>query len=248
LGQHFSKVFDIKFIGEDEKEHYVWQTSWGISTRLIGALVMVHGDDRGLVLPPAIAPVQVVIVPIPFKGKEKEQIQGKAQEILQRLQKRDLSVVLDDRAEYTPGWKFNEWEMKGVPVRIEIGPRDVKQNQVTVARRDTFERTAIKDSEIEETTAKMLKDIQNNIYNRAKKLLEENITTVEDYEEFRNTLKKKGGFMRASWCSNSSCEEKIKQETGATIRVVPFEKEKIFSKCLYCGGEAKEVVYFAKAY
>jgi len=248
LGQHFSKVFDIKFIGEDEKEHYVWQTSWGISTRLIGALVMVHADDKGLILPPEIAPVQVVIIPIHFKGKEKEQTQEKAMETCQRLQRQGLSVVLDDRAEYTPGWKFNEWEMKGVPVRVEIGPRDVKQNQVTIARRDTFERSIIKEEEIEETITKLLKDIQKSLYDRAKKLLQEDITTVEDYEKFKTTLKEKGGFIRASWCSNSSCEEKIKEETGATIRIVPFEKEKVVSKCIYCGEEAKEVVYFARAY
>jgi prolyl-tRNA synthetase len=248
LGQHFSKVFDIKFIGEDEEEHFVWQTSWGVSTRLIGALVMVHGDDRGLVLPPKIAPVQVVIIPIPYKNAEKELIQEKAQEIFRKLQEQGISVALDDRAEYTPGWKFNEWELKGTPLRIEIGPKDVKQNQVIAARRDTFERITVKEKEVTEVTEKLLREIQNNLYNRAKKSLEENTTSVKSYSEFKKNLKDKGGFIRASWCSNSTCEEKIKEETGATIRIVPFEKEQVISKCVYCGNEAKEVVYFARAY
>jgi prolyl-tRNA synthetase len=228
LGQHFSKVFDIKFLDKQEKECYVWQTSWGISTRMIGALVMIHSDDKGLVLPPRIAPVQVVVVP--------------------RLQKKGVEVVLDDRSEYTPGWKFNEWELKGVPIRIEIGPRDLKQKQVTLARRDTFDKIPVKEEQTVSAVMKLLEEIQTNIFNKAKKSLEENITTVKTYGEFRNVLGEKGGFIRASWCSDSNCEAKIKEETGATIRIVPFEKEKPFSKCIYCGEEAKEAVYFARAY
>lgn len=248
LGQNFSKVFDIKFIGEDEKDHYVWQTSWGITTRLIGALVMIHGDDKGLVLPPKIAPIQVVIIPITYKEADKEIILEKAREIFEQLQKRGISVTLDDRAEYTPGWKFNEWELKGVPIRIEIGPRDIKQKQITVARRDTSERIAMKDEKIGDAVTKLLDKIQRNLFNKAKKTLNENITTVKTYDEFKKTLTKKGGFIRACWCSDSSCEEKIKEETGATVRLIPFQKEKIFAKCVYCGEEAKEVVYFARAY
>ena len=248
LGQNFSKVFDIKFLDQDEKERYVWQTSWGFTTRMIGAMVMVHGDDKGLVLPPRIAPIQVVIIPIPYKGVDMELILAKAKEIYEKLQKRDLLVVLDDRAEYTPGWKFNEWEVKGVPIRIEIGPRDLKQKHVTLARRDTSERIVLKEDTILNAVTKLLEEIQENLFNRAKKLLQENITTVKNYDEFKKTLRKKGGFIRACWCSNSKCEEKIKDETGATIRILPFEKEEIFSKCMYCGKEAKEVVYFARAY
>jgi prolyl-tRNA synthetase len=248
LGQHFSKVFDIKFLDEQEKERYVWQTSWGISTRMIGALVMLHGDDKGLVLPPRIAPVQVVIVPIPYKGAEPELIQSTAKEVFKRLKEKGIEAVLDDRAEYTPGWKFNEWELKGVPVRIEIGPRDLKQKQVTMARRDTFEKIAVKEEETVATVMRLLEEIQNNLLDRAKKFLQENIFTVKTYDEFKKVLKEKGGFIRASWCSNSKCEQEIKDETGATIRIVPFEKEKPFSKCVHCGGEAKEVVYFARAY
>jgi prolyl-tRNA synthetase len=248
LGQHFSKVFDIKFIGEDEKEHDVWQTSWGFSTRMIGALVMVHGDDKGLVLPPRIAPTQVVIVPIPYKGAEAEAIAAKAKELFEGLQKKGIAVVLDDRGEYTPGWKFNEWELKGVPLRVEIGPRDVKQKQVMLVRRDTFQKTVAKEEEAVNAIERLLEDIQSNLFNRAKKSLEESITTVKDYDEFKEVLASKGGFLRASWCADQKCEEKIKDETGATIRIVPFEKEKPFSTCVRCGNEAKEVVYFAKSY
>ena len=248
LGQNFSKVFDIKFIGQDEKEHYVWQTSWGISTRLIGALVMVHGDDRGVILPPKIAPIQAVLVPIFYKEVEREKILGKAREIHEKLCKNGILTVLDDRTEYTPGWKFHDWELKGVPLRVEIGPKDIEKGQVTFARRDTFERIAVKEEEVVEVAKKLLEEIQNNLYNRAKKFLEEHITTVKTYEEFKKVLKEKGGFIRACWCLSSECEEKIKEETGATIRILPFEKEKPFSNCIYCGKEAKEVVYFARAY
>jgi len=248
LGQNFSKVFDIKFLDKAEKEQYAWQTSWGFSTRMIGALVMVHGDDKGLVLPPRIAPTQVVIVPIPYKGTDADLITVKTKEIQEKLQKSGISTVLDDRMEYTPGWKFNEWELKGVPIRIEIGPRDIKQKQVMLVRRDNREKTAIKEEETVTTVLKTLEEIQNNLFNKAKKLLEENITTVKTYDEFKNVLQDKGGFLRASWCGNSKCEEKIKDETGATIRVVPFEKERPFSKCVHCGEEAKEVVYFARSY
>jgi len=248
LGQNFAKVFNIKFIGEDEKEHYVWQTSWGVSTRMIGALVMVHGDDKGLVLPPKITPVQTVIIPIFYKNIAQKLILEKAREILNKLVENGVAAVLDDRPAYTPGWKFNEWELKGVPIRIEIGPRDIKQKQLTLARRDTFERLAVKEEEIGDVVNKLLEEIQNNLFNRAKKFLEDNITTVKTYDEFKEALKKKGGFIRACWCSSSTCEEKIKEATGATIRIVPFEKEKLFSNCVYCGKEARDVVYFGRAY
>jgi len=248
LGQNFAKVFDIKFIGEDEEEHYVWQTSWGISTRMIGGLVMVHGDDKGLVLPPKITPVQAVIIPIPYKNVDTESIMRKANEIFEKLQKNGISVVLDDRAEYTPGWKFNEWELKGVPIRIEIGPRDVKEKQVTLARRDTSERLVVKEEKTVDTVTKLLEEIQNTLFNKAKKFLEDHTTTVKTFDEFKEALKKKGGFIRACWCSSPTCEEKIKEETGATIRLLPFEKEKLFSNCVCCGGEGKEVVYFGRAY
>ncbi|MEM0057377.1 MAG: proline--tRNA ligase [Candidatus Bathyarchaeia archaeon] len=248
LGQNFSKVFDIKFIGEDEKEHYVWQTSWGISTRVIGAMVMVHGDDKGLIIPPKVAPIQAVIVPIPYKTADTSTIIAKAQEIREKLEKAGISTFLDDRKEYTPGWKFNDWELKGVPIRIEIGPRDLTQGQVTLARRDNFEKITVKDEEVVDAVRRLLDDIQRNLFNRAKKFLEEHITTVKSYEEFKKVLQTKGGFIKASWCGSQLCERKIKEETGATIRIIPFEREEPVSNCIYCGGEARELVYFAKSY
>ncbi len=248
LGQNFSKAFEIKFFGEDEKEHYVWTTSWGISTRLIGALVLTHGDDKGLILPPRIAPYQVVIIPIFYKDVEREVILEKAREIMQKLKENGISVILDDRKEFTPGWKFNEWELRGVPLRIEIGPRDIEKNQVVAARRDTFERVVVKNEQLVEAVKEILEEIQKNLFNRARKFLLDHITTVKTYEEFKEVLRTKGGFIKACWCLSRECEEKIKEETGATIRVIPFEKEKVFSKCIYCGEEAKEVVFFAKAY
>ena len=248
LGQNFGKVFDIKFIGEDEKDHYVWQTSWGITTRLIGALVMVHGDDRGLVLPPKVAPVQVVIVPITYKDTDSTAILAKAKEILEKLKAKDIAVVLDDRAEYTPGWKFNEWELKGVPVRIELGPRDLKQNQITIARRDTYQKTTAKMEEAVQATEKLLDEIQSSLYTKAEKALEEKTATVHSYDEFKKTIKKNGGFIKAAWCGSSKCEEKIKEETGATIRLRPFEKEKAIANCVFCGEKAVEMVYFARSY
>jgi len=248
LGQNFSKVFDIKFIGEDEKEHYAWQTSWGITTRLIGALAMVHGDDKGLILPPEITPVQTVIIPIPHKDIEEKLILAKAKEIHNQLTKNGITTILDDRSEYTPGWKFNEWELKGVPVRIEIGPREVKQQKLTLARRDTSERTSVKQEKILDEVKRLLKEIQSDMFSKAKKFLNDSTTTVETYSEFKNVLAKEGGFIRACWCCSSTCEEKIKEETGATIRIVPFKREKPFSNCIRCNEERTEVVYFAKAY
>jgi len=248
LGQNFSRVFNIKFLDENEKEQQAWQTSWGFSTRVIGALIMVHGDDKGLVLPPKVAPTQVVIVPIPYKGVDADLIAAKTRELLEKLQKNGISTVLDDRAEYTPGWKFNEWELKGVPVRIEIGPRDMKQKQIVLVRRDTSQKSAVKEEQTVDAVVKALEEIQNKLFDKAKRFLEDNVTTVKTYDEFKNTLKNKGGFIKASWCSKTECEEKIKEETRATIRLIPFEKEKTFARCLYCGQESKEVVYFARSY
>jgi prolyl-tRNA synthetase len=248
LGQHFSRVFDIKFLDENEKERYAWQTSWGTSTRTIGALAMVHSDDKGLVLPPKIAPVQVVIVPIPYRDAEAERIEAKAKEVYESLKKKGVEVVLDDRPEYTPGWKFNDWELKGVPIRVEIGPRDVKLRQVVLARRDTHEKVVVKEADIMTVTADLLEEIQSNLFRKAKEFLEQSITTIRTYDEFKNVLKDKGGFLRASWCGDSKCEEKIKEETGATIRLMSPEKEKPFSRCMHCGGEGRIVVYFARSY
>jgi prolyl-tRNA synthetase len=248
LGQHFARVFDIKYIGEDKQDHMVWQTSWGITTRTIGALVMIHGDDKGLVLPPKVAPTQVVIVPIPFKGAEPEAIAAKAKEIAEKLKQKGLTVILDDREEYTPGWKFNQWELKGVPIRIEIGPRDLKQQQVTMVRRDLCQKAAVREDEVVTAVEKLLEDIQSNMFAKAKQCLEDKTTTVQSYDEFKKVLSEKGGFIKAAWCENAACEAKIKEETTATVRVRPFQKETPISNCVYCGKKATETAYFAKSY
>jgi prolyl-tRNA synthetase len=248
LGQNFGKVFDVKFIGEDKLDHYVWQTSWGITTRLIGAMVMVHGDDKGLIMPPKVAPTQVVIVPIHFKGAEHEAIAAKAKEIAETLKTKGFGVILDDREGYTPGWKFNHWELKGVPVRIELGPRDLKQGQVVMVRRDNGQKTPVKEADIPATVETLLTEIQDNLLAKAKALLQEKTTQVQSYDEFKNVICDKGGFVKAAWCGSADCEAKIKDETGATIRVRPFQKEEPTANCVYCGQKAKETVYFARSY
>jgi prolyl-tRNA synthetase len=248
LGQNFSKVFDIKFLDEDEKEKFVWTTSWGVSTRMIGALVMIHGDDKGLVLPPRIAYTHVVIVPIFYKSIDKKKILKKAEDLKKKLEKENLTVVLDDREEYTPGWKFNEWELKGIPLRIEIGPKDIQKKQLVLVRRDNSEKIMVKDGVAIKKVKETLDDIQKTLFKKAEKLLKDHITTAKSFDEFKDILEKKGGFIKACHCMDQKCEEEIKEETGATIRAIPLKKENIFSNCIRCGKEAKGIVYFAKAY
>jgi len=248
LGQNFSKAFKIQFVGEDEQKRYAWTTSWGITTRLIGAIVMVHGDDRGLVLPPEIAPYKAVVIPIFYKEVERDVILNKARKVAEKLNQKGITTIIDDRTEYTPGWKFNEWELKGVPIRIEVGPKDVANKQVVAARRDTFERVAVKDEQLVSAISEMLVSVQRNLFNRAKRFLETNITPVKSYREFKKALKRRRGFLKACWCSSEECEERVKEETGAAISLIPFEKEKPFSDCVYCGNNAEEVVLFAKTY
>jgi prolyl-tRNA synthetase len=248
LGQHFAKVFDIKYIGEDKQDHMVWQTSWGITTRTIGALVMIHGDDKGLVLPPKVAPLQVVVVPIPFKEADPTAITAKAKEVATKLVENGLTVYVDDRGEYTPGWKFNQWELKGVPLRIEIGPRDIKQEQVVMVRRDTKQKSFIKEADVVVSAQKLLEDIQRDLYAKAKAKQLELTTLVKTYEEFKRVVGGKGGFVKAAWCGSPECEAKIKEETSATIRVIPFEKEQPTTDCVYCGKKAKDIAYFARSY
>jgi prolyl-tRNA synthetase len=248
LGQNFSKPFGIKYVGTDEKEHFAWTASWGVSWRLIGGVIMVHGDDKGLVLPPKIAPIQVVIVPIFYSDEGKTKVFDRIREVGAAIEKAGMSVTVDDRVQYTPGWKFHEWEMKGVPLRLEIGPKDLEKNQVTGVRRDTGEKVSISDQELVEKVRSLLEDIQENMFKKAKRFLDEHITSVSDYEKFKKIVESDGGFVRACWCSDITCELKIKEETGATIRVIPFEKEEVFSQCIYCGKKADQAVYFARAY
>jgi prolyl-tRNA synthetase len=246
LGQNFAKAFNIKFLDEDQQEKYVWQTSWGTTTRLVGALVMVHGDERGLKLPPKVAPVQVIIVPIMF-DKTKKEVLEKAESI-RAILKKDFRVEIDTRDGYTPGWKFNEWEMKGVPLRLEIGPKDMAQGQVMLARRDIGEKIAVKEEKLVETVKELLDNIQENLFTRAKKFLEENIRETPDYNEFKKIIEKQRGLVKTYWCGSKDCEDKIKEETKASIRCIPFEQEEASGKCIYCGKKSSTLVYFARAY
>jgi prolyl-tRNA synthetase len=207
---------------------------------------MVHGDDRGLNLPPKVAPVQVIIIPIMF-DKTKKEVRNKAEDIITIL-KKDFRVEIDGRDEYTPGWKFNEWEMKGVPLRLEIGPKDLAKGQVMVVRRDTGEKMAVKEEKLIETVEKLLNNIQENLFNKAKSFLQKNIREVSDYNKFKEVIEKKRGLIKTYWCGNKDCEDKIKEETKASIRCIPFEQEEASGKCIYCGKESSTLVYFARAY
>ena len=244
LGQNFAKAFGIKFLGKDEKEYLPWQNSWGISTRLIGALVMIHSDDKGLVLPPKVAPTQIVIVPIYFDDKSK--IIKKASEVKNML--KSYEVELDDRDGYTPGWKYNEWELKGVPLRIEIGPKDVAKKQVVLVRRDTNEKEFVKLTQLDKKVKETLEDIQNSLFNKAKKFLNSNIAEANNWNEFVRQIKNKK-LVKTSFCGDVKCEEGIKENTnGATSRLIPFNQPKKIGKCVKCGKEGKFLVIFGKAY
>ncbi|MEE9323703.1 MAG: proline--tRNA ligase [Candidatus Aenigmarchaeota archaeon] len=245
LGQHFAKVFDIKFRDKDGEEKEVWQTSWGLSTRTIGALTMVHGDDKGLVLPPNIAPIQAVIVPI-YDNKTKSKVLKESKKLRGKLENR-FDVHLDDRDAYSPGWKFNEWELKGVPVRLEIGPRDIKKKQVVLVRRDTGEKKPVKERDMTKHLEKTLETIQENLYRKAKSFLSMNTKDAKNFRELEKLIKS-GNMVRAYWCGNEKCEEKVKEKTGATIRCIETESAKKEGKCVDCGKQTKTVVYFAKAY
>jgi len=248
LGQHFAGVFDIKFEDRNQKLHYVWQTSWGVSTRLIGALVMSHGDDSGLVFPPRVAPLQVIIVPISI-GNWRESVLPMARKLKDSLQQAGYRVQLDDRSEYTPGWKFSEWEMRGVPLRLEIGPRDVQNNQAIAVRRDNKEKTALDMGRIEAKVGEMLTTIQKALFDRALAFQKENTRAAESYEEFKKIIEEKRGFILARWCGREDCETRIKEETMATIRVIPLDQDRsITGRCLCCGQEARTMAYFARAY
>ena len=247
LGDNFAKAFDVKFANQSGNLDYVWATSWGVSTRLMGALIMTHGDDKGLVLPPNLAPIQVVIVPI-FKGKEQlEEISIVAKKIKDELESKNVRVQFDNRENLKPGFKFAEHEMKGIPIRIAIGPKDIEKNQLELARRDTEEKIFIKQSFVLNEVEKILKEIHVNLFERAKKFLKENITEVDNYEDFKNTINQKGGFVHAYWDGTNETEEKIKKETKATIRCIPYSSSSK-GKCVLTGKESSQKVYFAKSY
>ncbi|MBO9699596.1 MAG: proline--tRNA ligase [Sporocytophaga sp.] len=248
LGQNFAKAFDVKFANQAGQLDFVWGTSWGVSTRLMGALIMAHSDDEGLVLPPALAPIQVVIVPI-FKGKEQlELIREKAEVIRKQLLAKGISVKFDDRDTQTPGFKFAEYELKGVPVRLALGARDLENGTIEIARRDTKEKKSFKIEEAVTQVESLLADIQQNIFNKALKFREENTTKVDSFDEFVKVLDTKGGFILAHWDGSSETEEKIKEETKATIRCIPLDAKDEAGKCIYTGKPSTKRVVFARAY
>jgi prolyl-tRNA synthetase len=248
LGQNFAKAFDVKYITKENKPEYVWATSWGVSTRLIGALVMAHSDDQGLVLPPKLAPIQVVIVPI-YKGEEsKPIIDAKATEIMTNLKAKGIKVKYDNDDQSRPGWKFAEYEMKGVPVRMALGARDLENNVVEVARRDTKEKKVLSLENIETQIETLLNDIQDNIYNKAKTFRDENIVEVNDWDTFMKTLDEKGGFISAHWDGTPETEEKIKEMTKATIRCIPLNNQLEAGACILTKKPSTQRVLFARAY
>jgi prolyl-tRNA synthetase len=246
LGQHFSKVFNIRFEDKDQKLRYAWQTSWGVSTRLEGAVIMCHGDDSGLRIPPRIAPIQIVIVPISI-GNWKEEVLPTAQKLEKEMEEKGWRVKLDAREEFTPGWKFAEYEMRGVPLRIEIGPRDIRNDQAVVVRRDTMDKEAVSLHSLQEKIPQILSQIQDSMLAAARKFQEENTHQVENYHDFKTVLESKRGLLKTFWCGNQDCEDKIKEETMATIRVVPLEQNEK-GKCVLCQADASQWVYFARAY
>lgn len=247
LGQNFAKAFDVKFSSKEGKEEYVWATSWGVSTRLMGALVMAHSDDNGLVLPPKLAPYQVVIVPIYQKTEQLAVISEKVKEITAKLKAKGISVKYDDSDNKKPGWKFAEYELKGVPVRLAMGPRDLENGTVEIARRDTLQKSVVSLTGVEDYIENLLEDIQKNIFDKALDFRTKNTIKVDTWDEFKEALKK-GGFILAHWDGTSETEESIKAETKATIRCMPLEYEEEDGVCIYSGKPSKRRVIFALAY
>ena len=243
FGDGFAKAFGIQYTDKENKLQYVHQTSWGLSTRLIGGLIMVHSDNNGLVLPPKVAPIQIVILPINMK---KEGVLEKAQELMENLSK-EYRVKID-KSDKSAGWKYSEYEMKGVPLRLEVGPRDIENGQCVLVRRDSREKVFVKFEELEDTIKSILDNMQKDLYEKAKNHRDENTFSATSLEEFKQKLEEKQGFIKAMWCGDLACEEKIKEEVGATSRCIPFEQEKIADVCVCCGKPASKMVYWGKSY
>nr|WP_256213037.1 proline--tRNA ligase [Bacillus sp. OV322] len=243
LGDGFAKAFNIQYSDKSGALQYVNQTSWGLTTRVIGALIMVHGDDRGLIIPPKAAPIQLMIIPV---AQHKEGVLDFAYHLKNRLSKTFRTDI--DASDRSPGWKFNEHEMKGIPLRLEAGPRDIEKGQVILVRRDTGEKSFIPIDDVEQKVAETLEDIQKSLYERALKLREEKTSSVLTMEEFKEVSAAHPGFIKAMWCGSRECEDQIKEETGATSRCIPFQKETLSDKCVCCGKDEKHMVYWAKAY
>jgi prolyl-tRNA synthetase len=247
LGQNFAKAFEIQFQGRDKAVQHAWTTSWGVSTRLIGGVIMTHGDDSGLILPPRVAPYQVVIVPI-ARGNWQETVLPRAQEIRSELMRHGVRVMLDDRDAYTPGWKFAEWEMRGVPLRLEIGPKDIEKSQVLLARRDTREKLPTPMDGLTARITALLEEIQDGLFQRALKFREEHTQRVSSYDEFKSVMEGRPGFVIAGWCGSAECEAEIKTETQATLRNIPLNSPPASGSCVKCGRPAAGEAWFAKAY
>ena len=248
LGQNFAKAFDVKYATKEGGQEYVWATSWGVSTRLMGALIMTHSDDHGLVLPPKLAPIQVVIVPI-YKGEEQlNELNAHVDGLVKELSSKGISVKYDNRDTHKPGFKFNEYELKGVPLRIAIGPRDLENRTYELARRDTLTKETIAAEGISDLVVKLLDEIQDNLWSKALNHRSQNITNVQDYQTFKEVLEQKGGFISAHWDGTAETEDRIKEETKATIRCIPLDQKIEEGTCIYSGQPSKRRVLFAKAY
>ncbi len=248
LGQNFAKAFDVKFASKEGKLEHVWATSWGVSTRLVGALIMAHSDDNGLVLPPKLAPIQTVIVPIYKNDDQYNAVVGKAKEIRDALQEKGIRVKLDDRDTHKPGWKFNEYEFKGVPVRLAIGPRDVENGTIELARRDTLEKEVVNIDQVVDRVEFLMAEIQQNLYRRALEFRTKNTHKADGWDEFKQILDGKGGFIEAHWDGTAETEQRIKEETRATIRLIPLDENKEAGTCVYSGKPSDRRVVFARAY
>ncbi|QAY65629.1 proline--tRNA ligase [Paenibacillus protaetiae] len=247
LGTNFAVAFDIKFLDRENTLQYVHTTSWGTSTRLIGSMIMVHGDDRGLALPPKVAPTQVIMIPI-GPAKTREQVVGRVDELYAELKKAGVRVRVDDRADVSPGWKFNEYEMRGVPLRLELGPRDMENGVVVLVSRISGEKRIVEQANLVQEVEKMLAEIQTEMFEKAKQFRDENFKSVDTLDEMKASLEEKRGFVLAGWCGSEACEKQVKEETGATSRNIPFEPKEHKSTCLVCGEHAKHTVVFARAY
>jgi len=247
LGQNFAKAFDVKFQDKDGNLQTVWATSWGVSTRLIGALIMAHSDDNGLVLPPKMAANQIVIIPIWRSEEEKSKVLAFAENVYADLNS-EFDVILDDREQYKPGYKFAEWELQGIPLRMEIGPKDLEKNQVVLVRRDTREKMYTSSENLRNKISEQLVSMQRDMFEKALRFREENTHEIDDYNLFKKQVDSTGGFFYAHWCGSAECELKIKDETKATIRVIPFKRDIEKGRCLYCNGDSEGRVVFAKAY
>jgi prolyl-tRNA synthetase len=248
LGQNFAKAFDVMFQTEKGTRDYVYATSWGLSTRMIGALIMTHGDDNGIIIPPKLATIQVAVVPIARKPEERERVMQAVNAFTAEFKKAGIGFKVDDREQHSPGWKFNEWEKRGVPLRIEVGPKDLEKAQVMLARRDNREKSAVSQDGLQQTVLEMLNTIQKSLYDRALEFREKHTYQVDDYSKFPEILDGEAGFLWSHWCGSGECEERVKEETKATIRNIPRDSQAEEGKCIKCGQRSERRVIFARAY